>query len=259
MGTNVNLSGKEDGNQGGSSSQQGGGGGAGGDTASSGLRTSNGTAAKMTATAASSQALKHDPGLTVDWNAEEQATLEEMLSRYASDPPLVRYAKVAKHLPEKTVRDVALRSRWMTKKESGKRRKDDSLSRKSKDKKERATDSSAKPSPNLAARPNVPPYAMPILSMENDDDISCKAIGGPTGQLLDQTAHIFNQISGNFNHFQINDNITLFCQARDNILNIMNELDDVPGIMSQMPPLPVRLNEELANTILQRSPMPPPA
>ncbi|XP_020599543.1 uncharacterized protein LOC110038950 [Phalaenopsis equestris] len=256
MGTNVNLSGKEDGNHGGSSSQQGGGGGAGGDTASSGVRTSNGAAATATAAAASSQALKHDPGLTVYWTAEEQGTLEDMLSKYASDPPVVRYAKVAKLLPEKTVRDVALRSRWMTKKESGKRRKDDSLSRKTKDKKERATDSTAKPSPNLVARPNIPPYAMPMMSMENDDEISCKAIGGPTGQLLDQTAQIFSQISGNFNHFQINDNLTLFCQARDNILKIMNELDDVPGIMSQMPPLPVRLNEELANTIL---PMPPPA
>ncbi|KAK8970664.1 hypothetical protein KSP40_PGU018878 [Platanthera guangdongensis] len=257
MGTNVDLSGKEDVNHGGSSSQQGGGGGAGGDTASSGVRASNGIVAAA-GTMASSQALKHDPGLMVDWTAEEQVTLEEMLIRYASDLPVVRYAKVAKHLPEKTVRDVALRSRWMTKKENGKRRKDDSLSRKSKDKKERANDSSAKPSPNLASRPNVPPYSMPMFAMESDDDISSKAIGGPTGQLLDHTTQIFNQISGNFTNFQINDNITLFCQARDNILNIMNELDDIPGIMRQMPPLPFKLNEELANTILPMNPMPPP-
>jgi hypothetical protein len=38
-------------------------------------------------------------------------------------------------MKDKTVRDVALRCRWMTKKENGKRRKEDHSSRKSKDKK----------------------------------------------------------------------------------------------------------------------------
>ena len=33
--------------------------------------------------------------------------------RYASDAPVIRYAKIAMKLPEKTVRDVALRCRWM--------------------------------------------------------------------------------------------------------------------------------------------------
>jgi len=35
------------------------------------------------------------------------------MSRYASDSSVVRYAKIAMQLPNKTVRDVALRSRWM--------------------------------------------------------------------------------------------------------------------------------------------------
>ena len=34
--------------------------------------------------------------------------------RYASDAPVIRYAKIAMKLPEKTVRDVALRCRWMS-------------------------------------------------------------------------------------------------------------------------------------------------
>jgi hypothetical protein len=33
--------------------------------------------------------------------------------RYASDAPVIRYAKIAMKLPDKTVRDVALRCRWM--------------------------------------------------------------------------------------------------------------------------------------------------
>ncbi|MBA0752829.1 hypothetical protein Gogos_005560 [Gossypium gossypioides] len=49
------------------------------------------------------------------------------------------------------------------------------------------------------------------------------AIGGVTGDLLEQTAQMFNQISANFSSFQIHDNINLLCKARDNILTILNE------------------------------------
>ncbi|KAL6342404.1 hypothetical protein AAG906_009077 [Vitis piasezkii] len=49
------------------------------------------------------------------------------------------------------------------------------------------------------------------------------AIGGSTGQLLEQNAQAFNQISANLASLQIQDNISLFCQARDNIQAILNE------------------------------------
>ncbi|PKI63813.1 hypothetical protein CRG98_015797 [Punica granatum] len=158
-------------------------------------------------------------------------------------------------LKNKTVRDVALRVRWMTKKENSKRRKEEHSLRKSKEKKERVNDSSAKSTP-FAARPNVPAYAPPMIPMDNDDGISYKAIGGPTGELLEQNAQAFNQISANLAAFQIQENINLFCQTRDNILKIMNDLSDQPEIMKQMPPLPVKVNEELANTILPRTTLP---
>jgi hypothetical protein len=35
------------------------------------------------------------------------------LHRFVADAPVVRYAKIAISLPDKTVRDVALRCRWM--------------------------------------------------------------------------------------------------------------------------------------------------
>ncbi|CAA2960959.1 uncharacterized protein LOC111403681 [Olea europaea subsp. europaea] len=168
-------------------------------------------------------ALRHNPGLSVDWSPEEQSTLENLLSKYNSDTPIVRYAKISQALKDKTVRDVALRCRWMTKKENGKRRKDDhNSSRKSKDKKEKATDSLPKSS-QVANRSNVPPYAQSAMSMDSDDGISYKAIGGATGQLLEQSAQALDQISANFAAFKINENINLFCQARNNILAILSE------------------------------------
>nr|XP_043636453.1 uncharacterized protein LOC122607530 isoform X1 [Erigeron canadensis] len=198
-------------------------------------------------------ALRHNPGLAVEWAPDEQSLLEELLTKYASDSSILRYAKIAKKLQDKTVRDVALRCRWMTKKENGKRRKEDNSSRKNKDKKEKVTDHLAKSSSHTTNRANGPPYAQSTVSMDSDDGISYKAIGGTAGQLLEQNAQALDQISANFAAFKVHENINLFCQARNNILSIMNDLNDMPEIMKQMPPLPVKLNEELTNSMLPHS------
>ncbi|CAL4951099.1 unnamed protein product [Urochloa decumbens] len=201
-------------------------------------------------------ALRHDPGLAREWSPEEQATLDELLAKYASNAPVIRYAKIAMKLPEKTVRDVALRCRWMNKKESGKRKKDDhNSSKKSKDKKEKVSDSSSKPPVHMVGRPNVPPYPLPVLPMD-DDEISSKAIGGPTGEILENNAQVLSQISTNLNSMQIQDNISLLCQTRDNILRVLKEINDAPEIMKQMPPLPVKINEDLVNSLLPRPTVP---
>ncbi|XP_058094272.1 uncharacterized protein LOC131240185 [Magnolia sinica] len=245
MAASANPSGNQEGNHGGS--------------AFNGVgNTSNGNSASAAAenNTGGTQTLKHNPGISVEWTPEEQTILDEGLSKFSSESNIVRYAKIAMQLHDKTVRDVALRCRWMSKKESGKRRKDEHMARKNKEKKEKVLDPSAKPSTHMVARPNVPPYALPMPPMDNDDGISFKAIGGATGQLLEQNAQVFNQISANFTAYQIQENISLFCQTRDNILSILNELNDMPGVMKHMPPLPVKLNEELANTILPRPPMP---
>ncbi|KAK4784878.1 hypothetical protein SAY86_019246 [Trapa natans] len=145
-------------------------------------------------------AMKHNPGISMEWTAAEQAVLDRGLSEFASESNIIRYAKIAIQLKNKTVRDVALRVRWMTKKESSKRRKEEnSLSRKSKEKKERATENPSQP----IAHPNFPSYASPVLPMDHDDGISNKAIGGPTGELLEQNAQSLNQISANLAVFQV--------------------------------------------------------
>ncbi|KAH0738017.1 hypothetical protein KY290_036722 [Solanum tuberosum] len=109
----------------------------------------------------------------------------------------------------------------------------------------------------VANRANGPPYAQSVMSMDSDDGISYKAIGGTTGQLLEQNAQALDQISANFTVFKIQENINLFTQARNNIFTILNDLNDMPEIMKQMPPLPVKLNDELASLILPpRPPLP---
>ncbi|KAG4186524.1 ZZ-type zinc finger-containing 3 [Gossypium arboreum] len=211
------------------------------------------TAAAAAVSADTQSALRHNPGISLDWTPEEQTMLEDLLVKYTSDSTIVRYAKIAMQLKDKTVREVALRCRWMTKKENGKRRKEDHSARKNKDRREKGMDTSAKSTPHLTTRPNGPSYALPMIPMDNDDGIPYEAIGGVTGELFEQNAQMFNQISANFAAFQVHDNINLLCKARDNILTIMNDLNDLPEVMKQMPPLPVKVNEELANNILGHS------
>ncbi|KAJ8559413.1 hypothetical protein K7X08_003471 [Anisodus acutangulus] len=201
-------------------------------------------------------ALKNSAYLSVDWTPEDHSLLKELLVEYASDNKLHCYAKIAVQLKNKCVRDIVLRCRWMNKKENGKRRKEDHSSRKNKDKKEEVTESMPK-STHVANLTNGPPYAQAVMSMDSDGGISYQAIGGPSGQLLEQNAQALDQISANFAAFKIQENINLFFQARNNILTILNDLNDVPENMDQMPPLPVKLNEELANSILQRPPLLP--
>ncbi|KAH9623292.1 hypothetical protein KSS87_006095 [Heliosperma pusillum] len=192
--------------------------------------------------------IKHNPGISTEWTAEEQAILDDGLVKYASEMNVIRYAKIALNLPNKTVRDIALRCRWLNKKDVSKRRKEDH-SRKNRDRREKATENTTKAS-HTKSSPGSHPYPVHAGPIDNEDGVSYEAIGGPTAELLKQNQQFFQQISTNFSAFQIQDNINLFCQARDNLSMIMNSMSDTPEIMKQMPSLPVILNEELATTIL---------
>ncbi|CAA6663882.1 unnamed protein product [Spirodela intermedia] len=147
------------------------------------------------------------------------------------------FAKIAMLLSEKTVRDVALRSRWMTRKENGKRKKDDHNSSKKNNKKVRGSLLYFSKGISDGNATWCPPYPL-LLPMDNDDEVSSKAIGGATGELLERNAQFFNQISANF----VQENINLFCQIRDNIQTIINDDGSDAG--------PAKVNEELANSIM---------
>ncbi|XP_039030907.1 uncharacterized protein LOC120165466 [Hibiscus syriacus] len=76
---------------------------------------SGGNTSSAAAISADTQsALRHNPGISLDWDPEEQTMLEDLLVKFASDSTIVRYAKIAKQLKDKTVREVALLCRWMS-------------------------------------------------------------------------------------------------------------------------------------------------
>ncbi|KAG5589564.1 hypothetical protein H5410_040078 [Solanum commersonii] len=190
--------------------------------------------------------------VSMDWTPEEQATLEEGLVKYASETSISRYAKIAIALKNKTVRDVALRCKWTTKKENSRRRKDDAnLLKKNKDRKEKLIDPTAVTSPVVMQQPSYAPYTQGVVSNKSEGFASYHV--SMTTQLIHQNARIFEQISANLVTHQIHENTRLLCQARDNIFKILHKLNESSCTLKQMPPLPVKLNEELANSILPPS------
>ncbi|KAG6534310.1 hypothetical protein ZIOFF_008196 [Zingiber officinale] len=107
------------------------------------------------------QGLQLRSTFSVSWSYEELEVLKQGLVRYANEPNMLKYVKVAAMLPDKTVRDVAMRCRWMTvsrfyfasinralkmqKKETGKRRKSEDflIGKKMKDRKDKLIGSSS--------------------------------------------------------------------------------------------------------------------
>ncbi|XP_042014055.1 uncharacterized protein LOC121762283 isoform X2 [Salvia splendens] len=178
---------------------------------------------------------KHQKTISMNWTTEEHALLVDYL---AQDSTVFGYANIALLLKSKTVRDVALRCRWMAKKEISKRRKDDLNVRKSKERKEHST---VKPS-RLSIQSDASQAPGMISNHSND-------LAGATKQLLQQNALALKQISKNLSTHQIRQNIGLLSQARDNIFKILSNLDEMGPAMKKMAELP-KVDEELANSIL---------
>lgn len=196
--------------------------------------------------------LKHGVGLAVDWSYEELAVLREGLDRYANELNIMKYIKIAASLPDKTVRDVAMRCRWMTK-ENGKRRKQEAYyaGKKIKDVKERMADCSTSTNVHPIQPDNAATYSSMMHHVNHSNQFSREAvIDSATRHLLDENFQLFNEIVANLETFQIQNNIELFQCTRNNITAIINSMSETPGIMSQMPALTVSINEVLVNSIL---------
>ncbi|KAI3526415.1 hypothetical protein L1887_05668 [Cichorium endivia] len=132
----------------------------------------------------SDHGFKRDTVISFDWTPDEQSLLEQLLVKYASDNnKAMSYAKIAQELHDKTARDVAIREKEKEKeKEKGKKKRDDNgPSRKQKDRREKIA---KQPATNRA-------------SMDTDDGIYYKGIGGLSGNLLEQNAQAMDQISAN--------------------------------------------------------------
>lgn len=108
----------------------------------------------------------------VEWSAKEQQVLERGLRDFPPDKfsSLMRYIKIANLLPGKCVRDVALRVRWASRKENGKKRKaDEAKGKKGKNGEARPPSvfSMTTPAPGMFSGPvtgrQQPQYGMPPL------------------------------------------------------------------------------------------------
>ncbi|KAL3650643.1 hypothetical protein CASFOL_007046 [Castilleja foliolosa] len=201
-----------------------------------------------------SPVLKHDTGLAVEWSVDEQHKLEQGLAKYANEPNIMRYIKIAALLHDKTVRDVALRCRWMNRR----RRKpeDHSLGRKLKDRKDKLVDSTMNNTMPSASALQVPTYSLSTNHQRPSDYMLSGVLSCSARHLLEENNQAFNQISANLSTLKLQENIDLLSHTRNNITTIMNDMRNMPGIMSRMPPLPVLLNEDLATSIFPHSSQP---
>ncbi|KAI3817057.1 hypothetical protein L1987_10844 [Smallanthus sonchifolius] len=186
--------------------------------------------------------LKHRAGLAADWSVEEQYKLEEALPKFADEPGILRYAKIAATLRNKTVRDVALRCRWM----GIKRRKHEELNlwKKTKDKKDKSMESWSKPVLSNSTI-NVAPFSVSMNHRPRVEGIQVEALQGSIRHQLEQNSQVLGQISTNICALRLQDNVDLFRQMKNNITAILNDMGCMPG-----PPLPVTLNEVLVNSII---------
>ncbi|KAJ0669249.1 hypothetical protein HanPI659440_Chr17g0698871 [Helianthus annuus] len=187
--------------------------------------------------------LKHDAGLSVEWSVEEQHRLQEGLSKFANEPSIMRYIKIAATLNDKTVRDVALRCRWMARK----RRKPDELytAKKLKDKKDNLVVSSSKPNISSFPKLDVAPISVAMNNRVQIDSITFEALSSSIKHLVEQNNQVLSQISANISSMKLQDNIDLFSHTKNNITAILNDMRYMPG-----PPFPVTINEDLAHNIL---------
>ncbi|KAG6480732.1 hypothetical protein ZIOFF_057317 [Zingiber officinale] len=237
--------------------------------------------------------LKLSPAAAASWSLEELYVLRQGLVEYATEPTsIMKYIKIAAKLPEKTVRDVAMRCQWIAK-ESGKRRK---LGSYYAEKKEKVVYSSS-----LSTVTSVQPKGTTYSSLRIYDVPSNKQpsqgaspVNTETQCLLMENCNLLNQIGSNlelskvdsicplpsifflllpskslnytlstfcnelfvtvasilYDIFQLEDNINLFYRTRVNIATVLNRMSDKLGMMSQMPPLPVLIDDNLFQPIL---------
>ncbi|KAL3502218.1 hypothetical protein ACH5RR_036667 [Cinchona calisaya] len=196
--------------------------------------------------------LKLDAGFAVEWSVEEQYKLEEGLAKYADEPSIMKYIKIAAILRDKTVRDVALRCRWMMRKR--RKQEDHNLGKKVKDRRERI-ESCMTNQISSASPMNMVAYSIPLQPCDQSDSTSTgvSALISTTRHLLEENRRALGQISANLTTLKLQDNVDLFLRTRSNLTSILDDMKNMPGIMSQMPPLPVFINEELARSILPSS------
>lgn len=190
------------------------------------------------------------------WTAEEQKLLEAALKQFpaSAHQPLERYLRIAAKLATKTATDVALRARWTQ--EGGARKRKAPVAAVS-DRSKQARGSSrpgaatSKLAKTTSASTPFVPTTQPV-PMDDHGAATVGVVGGPIATLLDSNYAVLNQLKINMQQCRVHENTELLMRYRDNILSILNHMNNMGGVMGQMPPLPVRMNVELANNFLPK-------
>ena len=192
----------------------------------------------------------------LEWTNEESKALEAAVARYPAEKHtlLERSVRISATLKNKTARDVALRIMWAQRRDLAKKAKKEASERTAKSNLKRERSGSifavqAQPTANgvtaASAKPN---------GGANGADGSKDVSGSPAemAQLLDSNFHIIGQIRENMKWFKVNENTELLVRMRDNTIKILQHMGKGDGVMAQMPPLPVKMNLELANNFLPK-------
>ncbi|XP_047309611.1 uncharacterized protein LOC124913029 [Impatiens glandulifera] len=152
---------------------------------------------------------------------------------YASEPNIVKYANIANHLPDKTIRDVAFRIKWMNETVINNNKKEIMKSDK------RGTKRRVDDNPSIS-----------VGSINSDEADSFKASLGVVGELVEENYKAYDQINSNFGSLETYTNFNLLSQARNNIFKIISYMDEDVELMKYLPPIPEKINIEVANLFL---------
>ncbi|KAF8704084.1 hypothetical protein HU200_031570 [Digitaria exilis] len=197
------------------------------------------------------QNLKYGGPLAADWTHLELQILRDGLEKYVHEQGIMKYIKIAASLPNKTVRDVAMRCQWAGKKVNTRRRKpqEHHTGRNIKERKDKSVEP-ALWGANHPLQTGMRANSFVPHNVQNNLFLSGASEIDPVQRLLEENNRLLTQIEANILTSQAQYNIDLFHRARRNI----NELQDItiqlPGMSTKMPPLRVSVNENLANFVL---------
>jgi len=195
-------------------------------------------------------------GSPSDWTDRELDILKEGLARYAREPNIMRYIKIAAMLPNRTIRDVALRCWWGTGKDRRKKPDGFYIGKKIRDMKptqDKMVASVPMANFQMAHTNSVTPFSISMQHPNQQSQVPKEAavVDSATQHLLEENNQLLNQIAANIETCKTVENMDLFLQTSSNIKMILSRMSETPGIMSQMASLPLSINEDHLCSLIQ--------
>lgn len=191
-----------------------------------------------------------------DWSDQELGILNDGLARYAREPKIMKYIKIAAMLPNRTIRDVALRCCWSTGKD--KRKKPDGFftGKKNRDTKpiqDKMAASVSMANFHMTPTNDVTPFSISMQHPNQQSQVpnEVTVVDSATQRLLEENNQLLNQIAANIETLKTMKNADLFVRTSTNIKTILSRMSETPGIMGQMPSLPLSVNEDHLNSLIQ--------